>query len=374
MNKNKAILAVTMAFLLTYGAANAVPSGPFGYDLQKDLHRNEQPKETKQEDKSTDTTPVAPARPTSAKPFYSFVPIKDIYVDSVDNTVYYSNPTINGAINKYKKGNYTGCLQELYSYIKKHPSDGYAYYYMGMAYTKIGEKKAAANCYQKTINCNAKGKLLERALKGRDCITGGVYCHSLDLDNANISDPLDQFINAPYEGNGFSPELQEQYKKDQLKNLQRTINRKENLNNRDLNKIDKFDNNKGEVFVGEKIAMSPSINSEPTNSEVMDAIDVLKRAGLNITTAPAQNGANEEIPTAQNQISGVSNFVPNQELQQLNMMLGNNNNNNDSMMNLLPYMMNSNNNGQKVDPQVIQAMMMNSMMNSLNSMNTNDDK
>ena len=372
MKKNKAILAVIMAFLMTYSVANAVPSGPFGYDLQKDLHRNDQPKETKKEDKATDTTPAAPARPTSAKPFYSFVPMKDLYVDSVDNTVYYSNPTINGAINKYKNGNYTGCLQELYSYVKKHPSDAYAYYYMGMAYTKIGEKKAAANCYQKTINCNAKGKLLERALKGRDCITGGVYCHSLDLDNAGLSDPLDQFINAPYEGNGFSPELQEQYKKDQLKNLQRTINRKDNLNNKDINKIDKFDNSKSELFIGEKLAMSPNIDSEPTNSEVMDAIGVLKRAGLNITASNVQNGMSEDT-TNPSQTSNISNFVPNQELQQLNMMLGNNNNN-DSMMNLLPYMMNTNNNGQKVDPQVIQAMMMNSMMNSLNSINTNDDK
>lgn len=65
--------------------------------------------------------------------------------------------------------------------------------------------------------------------------------------------------------------------------------------------------------------------------------------------------------------------MPSAEMQQINMMLGNGNNNNDSMMNMLPYMMNAGNNGQNVDPQVIQSLMMNSMMNSLNTMNFNDN-
>ena len=52
------------------------------------------------------------------------------------------------------------------------------------------------------------------------------------------------------------------------------------------------------------------------------------------------------------------------------MMLNNGNaNNSDPMMNMLPYMMQ--NNGKNMDPQMIQALMMNSMMNSLNGMNTN---
>ncbi len=373
MNKKRALLALLMASFMTWGIANAVPSGPFGYDLQKDIHRTEEKKEEKPAD-TANATPDTPPRPTSAKPFYSFVPIKDLYTDSIDNTVFYANPTINSAIGKYKKGNYTGCLQELYSYIKKYPNDAYAYYYMGMAYTKIGENKVAAKCYQKTINCNAKGKLLEQALKGRDCLTGGVYCHSLDLDSS-FSDPLDQFINAPYTGNGFSPALQEQYKKDQLKNIQRTINRKENLNNKDLNKIDKFDNSKtkSQTFIGEKLAMSASINAEPTNTEVLEAIDVLKRAGLNISTGTLETDNNTTSQTVTN-TNSTANIMPNQELMQLNMMLGNNNSNNDSMMNMIPYMMNAENNGQKVDPQVIQAMMVNSMMSGLSNMNSNDDK
>ena len=57
------------------------------------------------------------------------------------------------------------------------------------------------------------------------------------------------------------------------------------------------------------------------------------------------------------------------------MMMGNNNNNNnDPMMSMLPYMLSNNENGKNVDPQVIQAVMMNSMMNSLNGLNSTDNK
>ena len=53
----------------------------------------------------------------------------------------------------------------------------------------------------------------------------------------------------------------------------------------------------------------------------------------------------------------------NDEYAQLSMMLGsNNNNNNNYMMNMLPMLMAQNNNGKNIDPQVLQSMMMNSML------------
>lgn len=377
MSKNKAIAAAVMMMLfMTYGTANAVPSGPFGYDLQADMHRDEQPKEEKPETekKDTDVNRSIPVRPTDAKQFYSFVPLADLYTKSVDSSVYYPNATVNSAIAKYKSGNYTECLQHLYSYIKKHPSDAYAYYYMGMAYTKIGESAAAKNCYQKVINCNAKGKLLEQALKGRDCITGGSYCHAFD-PNPSIpgADPLDEFINAPYTGNGFSPELERQYKQQQLNNLQKEINRKDKLDEDTKNKMREIQNT-SEGITDNKISMSTGfaarLDSTPSNAEILDAIDVLKRAGLNISAGslePAKSESSNKVNPAD--------FMPSAEMQQLNMMLGNNNNNNsDAMMNMLPYMMQADNNGQKIDPQVIQSMMVNSMMSSINSMGNTDNK
>ena len=98
----------------------------------------------------------------------------------------------------------------------------------------------------------------------------------------------------------------------------------------------------------------------------MHAIDVLKRAGVSIsvTTAKSDSKPVEVNPSA---------YV-NPEYETINMMLGNgSNNNNDAMMNMLPYMMSTNNDGKNIDPQVIQALMMNSMMNSLGNLNSNDN-
>ena len=187
------------------------------------------------------------------------------------------------------------------------------------------------------------------------------------------SDPLDTFINAPYTGNGFSPELEQQYKQQQLNNLQKQINRKDTLNENDINKMQEIQGEK-EGFIGEKLAMSANINSEPTNTEVLEAIDVLKRSGLNITAENMSSETTDGTTATTSNSIDPSVFRPSQEMQQLNMMLGNGNNNNDPMMNMLPFMMNANNNGQKIDPQVIQSMMTSSMLNSLNSMNTNDNK
>lgn len=385
MSKNKAIIAATMMVLLvTGGIAGAVPSGPFGYDLQKDMHRSEnkakerdaqaQTQMQTQEQQNVSGADVS-VKPTDAKKFYNFIPIADLFVDSVDNTVYYPEATMNSAIALYKKGNYTECLQQLYSYIKTHPNDAYAYYYMGLAYTKIGENNAAKNCYQKVINCNAQGKLLLQALKGRDCITGGVYCHAFDdaatvVANPESSDPLDKFISAPYKGNGFSPELEREYKQKELENLQREINRKNILDGNDLDRIHKLQN-RSEALTDDKLAFTTgfaaSITSEPSRAEVIEAIDVLKRAGLNISVDF------EDKTSADVKKYNPADFMPSPEMQQLNMMLGNSNNN-DPMMNMLPFMMNADSNGKNIDPQVVQAMMMNSMMGSINGLGNTDNK
>ena len=113
------------------------------------------------------------------------------------------------------------------------------------------------------------------------------------------------------------------------------------------------------------MAAGISSESEPTDEEVLNAINVLKRAGVNIsvTTGKTESKAQAVNPAA---------YV-NPEYETINMMLGNGNNNNDAMMNMLPYMMSTNNDGKNIDPQVIQALMMNSMMNGLGSLNSTDN-
>ena len=375
MSKEKTILIAALALFTVTG----ITGRAFGYDLYSDMHRSSAQPASASED-GGNAQPEESANPAVYKPktaldFYSFVPIAELYVPSIDNnSTYYSNPTVKSAIYKYKKGNYTGCLQELYAYIKKHPADAYAFYYMGMAYTKIGEYDVAQKCFQKTINCYAKGRLLELAVKGRDCLSGGPYCHepinpplpTVQVDPSQDDPELDAFINAPYRGHGFSPALEKEYKQQQLNNMQKTINRKEKLDRDDIDDIKQIERNKTEGISGELLAMAADITSEPTNEQILDAIDVLKRSGLNIST-----GA---LPSASSSAAVTPTTYVNPEYESINMMLGNNNNNNDAMTNMLPYMLSANNDGKNVDPQVIQAVMMNSMMNSLGSLNSTDNK
>lgn len=126
MSKTKAIFTVLMMMAVTGGAAVAVPSGPFGYDLQADMHRSENKKvETPKTPQTSTNTNDSGASLSSnsiktAKDYYSFVPLKDLFVASIDHSSdNYTNPTLKSALTRYKQGNYTGCLQELYSYIKK---------------------------------------------------------------------------------------------------------------------------------------------------------------------------------------------------------------------------------------------------------------
>jgi len=234
--KSLVLLAVAAIMITTYGATSEAVPGPFGYSLYDDIYRDED-KPAEQPD--AEAAEQVDLTPKTSKDFYSFVPMKDLYVSTIDSSKYYPNASMKSAIYRYKTGNYTGCLQELYSYIKnpKNINDAYAYYYMGLAYAKLGESTAAKNCFQKTINCDAKGKLLELAVKGRDCISGGEYCHqpiNPIPGGIEVEDQLDAFINAPYTGNGFSPQAEKDYKEMQLRNMQKKINNKDTLNRDDI--------------------------------------------------------------------------------------------------------------------------------------------
>ncbi len=280
-----------------------------------------------------------------------------VIADSLNpNKVYYPNANIKSVANKYKAGNYTGCLQELFSLVKKDPSNALAYYYMAMAYTHINLKNEAVAAYEKVIALNPNDFLVDYAIKGRDCLTDGPACKPVETAQEELSE-LDKFINAPY-GNGLSPKLNQEVKQKQLINIKETINQKENLEQQDIQRIKDFDKKKlnynQDVETGEKVA-------QVSDEEVLKAIQTLKDAGLNLTVQ-------QENPYSQ--------MLQYQDpkMTELSMLLGNNNNNNNgSMMNMLPMLMSQAQKGQNIDPRVMQAMMMNSMMADF-SFNSDNNK
>lgn len=395
---NKKLILLLTATLLIGGMnldykAFAVASGPFGYDLQKDINRPKSAPKKWETDKPTSTDQSKTAENKEETPDVSE---SAIFLDKYAvNPKYYPNATTKSAIAKYKSGNYTGSLQELYTILKKDSANATAYYYLAMVYTKLGETAAAKSCYQMVINLNPNDTIVKYAQRGKSCLTDAATC-GLETTFTDSSDEpldeLDKFIQAPF-GNGFSEELSNELRKKQLQNIQNKMNRGLPLSEDDLKKLEEY--NKSEGIKTDKLAMASDM---PSNDEIINAVQVLKRAGLNISTqmpessgtkapkgtatsVPAKVEPIEDEPVAQttpttntaaNTANPANYYTPDPQIQQMTMMLNNGNNGNyDPMMNMLPYMMQ--NEGKNMDPRVMQALMMNSMMNSLNGMNTNNN-
>lgn len=276
-------------------------------------------------------------------------------LDFSKQTVYYPNATTKSIATKYKTGNYSGCLQECYSLLKKQPNNSLGYYYLAMVYTHLNKKEEAVAAYEKVIELKPNQYLVDFATKGRDCLTDGPTCHPESQPKKDEQlDDLDKFIRAPY-GNGLSPELNNEVRQKQLNNIQKTINQKDNLENQDIQKIKKFDNNKSESEETIKIA-------QVSDEEVLKAINTLKEAGVNVSV---QSSATENpYAMAQYQDPRVA---------EMSLLLGNNNNNNNSMMNVVPMLMNQAQKGENIDPRIMQTLMMDSMMSGFNNLNSNNN-
>lgn len=306
---------------------------------------------------------------------------------------FYSNPSLESIKAKYKKSNFAGCLQECISYVKIHPNDTLGFYYMAMCYTKVSDKENAIKAYEKVISLNANPMIVKYATNGRNCVLGEdkekcyqnvnepdlIYPYAnignnvdltpvdpnvlinrnlanlqnklspqavdenkdnkngqnngkdddknkINLPFANQDAQLDKFINAPY-GNGLSPDLNKEYKQLQLRKIQESINNGEDNPEKDMNNVNDikhFDKQSDSGTI--KLAyVAPS--------------DEMKKLSQDPEFTQSQR-----------------------ELDELRMLLGNDNSSkssSDDLMNLVPYMSGQDKN---LSPEVIQAMMIKSMM------------
>lgn len=306
---------------------------------------------------------------------------------------FYSNPSLESIRAKYKKSNFAGCLQECISYVKLHPNDTLGFYYMAMCYTKVSDKENAIKAYEKVISLNANPMIVKYATNGRNCVLGEdkekcyqnvnepdlIYPYAnignnvdltpvdpnvlinrnlvnlqnklspqavnenkdnkngqnngkdddknkINLPFATQDEQLDKFINAPY-GNGLSPDLNKEYKQLQLRKIQESINTGDDNPEKDMNNVNDikhFDKQSDSGTI--KLAyVAPS--------------DEMKKLSQDPEFTQSQR-----------------------ELDELRMLLGNDSNSkssNDDLMNLVPYMSGQDKN---LSPEVIQAMMIKSMM------------
>lgn len=262
------------------------------------------------------------------------------------------------AINKYKKGNYTGCLQDCQAIIKRDPSNALAYYYMGMSYAQAGMKDAAVNSYANVLALNPNPRLLEYATTGKRCLETPDQCHPSDTSQQDQS-ALDRFIASPTV-DGLSSTVRKNVQQRSLDAIKNEINADKEIDSYDLRKLNQ---NEEPAMKADKIANDAQV--APTNDEIVAALKVLKKAGLADYSQAVVN--NPYVQEANYQ---------NPEQAQLNMLMGadGKSQNNDAMMNMLPFMIAQNKNGtSNYSPQMMQSVIMNSMMSNMN-FNMDNDK
>lgn len=268
----------------------------------------------------------------------------------------------NIAIKKYKHGNYTGCLQDCQYIVKNNPSNAIAYYYMAMSYSHAGKKDEAINAYSKVLSLKTSQMLADYARTGKTCIESPDKC-SLDMSTKftpvtqELSD-IDRFVSSPsLESNSVKQDLRQKH----LNELKNEINSDKEMDSYEFNKLNQAEPEykvaqavltSQESNVLQSSSMEDSVGNaikQPTNQDIANAIKTLNAAGIN----PYPQSNNNQAA----------------DMAQINMLMGNNQSQpNNSMMNMLPYMLTQNKNGENnnVSPQVMQAIIMNSMMSDFN--------
>ena len=236
----------------------------------------------------------------------------------------YSADGVAGGIKKYKEGNYTGCIEWMNNVIKNDPANALAYYYLAMSYVQAGRKDDAIDNYSKVILLNTNSLLTEYAERGKLCLE--------DPDKCQVKDEKSGFIESPF-GSGFSKSVEDQMEKRELEIMRKQINTDKDIPEYKLKEYRDF-------------SSQNNTNDMPSNDEIVAALRILQRAGLQNYSMPTQ---------ANMQINDISAF-----LGQNNLGTGNN------LMNMLPYL---NNGNMRNNPQLIQTMLMNQMMPDFSSTN-----
>ena len=279
------------------------------------------------------------------------------------------------AIKKYKVGNYTGCLQDCLAISKKDPSNSIIYYYMAMSYVQAGKKDAAIRSYSRVLSLKPNPKLLEYATTGKRCLETPDKCQ-LETTTPGSSSDVDKFIARPY-SDGLSDSVKADFEKKHLETVKQEINNNDDVDGYQLKQFKDYSKQHSQVEVnGEKIAQK-----KPSNDEIVAALKVLNDAGLSSYVQQSQAQAQQ----TQQQVQTTENVYPyNQancqtpEQTQLNMLMGGNSqySNNNAMMNMIPYMLAQSKDGKSnYSPQLMQSVIMNSMMTDFNfNLDTDKDK
>ena len=248
------------------------------------------------------------------------------------------NNSMKIAIKKYKNGNYTGCLQDCQDIVQKHPS-AIAYYYMAISYVQAGMKNEAIDSYGKALSMKPSAQLSSYASLGKKCLETPDQCVP-DANSQSNPTEMDKFINSSNEG--ISDSTKKDFRQKHLNTVKNQINKGKELDDYSFQKLNQKQDENHKIAQG------------PTNEEIQNALKVLKEAGMNTYNTEGNSNLNDV-------------YAQNAELMQLKTMFGGNSQNNSQSMDMLPMMLMQNKNGtSNYSPQMVQSMIMSSMMGNLN--------
>lgn len=240
------------------------------------------------------------------------------------------------AIQSYKNQNYEECVTKMKTIVKNDPTTALGYYYLGLSYAKLGKKSLAIQNYNKVISLGSDKILMNLAEQGKAC-AGGKTITAVDAQLEEIEETSNIELNA---------KVEETQQAKQPKEKQETPKTTKVIKASDYNN-----------------------NTQPTNDEIVNAIKVLQKAGLlgTLGVNGVNNMNNNNQYNSYNQ-AGMPQMDPKTQQMNAMLMMMQNGNNNNGMMNMMPFMNGSNG---KINPEMIQMMMMNQMMPNFSTGNGN---
>ena len=248
------------------------------------------------------------------------------------------------AISLYNSGDYSECIKNLNTVISQDSSYPVAYYYLGLAYAKTGEKGLAIKNYDKVIRFSSDKSLKTMAKAAKDCLgTSGFTGLDAQISVLKTSN-AERFL---------TPEI----RKEQNNCVEKEYK----------------EHKKTPVVKAEKI------DRPPTNDEIGAAIMTLKKAGLwgNVQSMSQtnNNSQSQQDMMAKMYMQQMQQQMNNPAYLMMNMNGNNSNNGMNNMMNMLPFMMGQNNNDNpQMNQQFIQTMMMSQMMPNLDFSSSDNNK
>lgn len=234
-------------------------------------------------------------------------------------------PQVNSGISMYKQQNYTGSVQALKSAVDKNPNDVLARYYLAISYVQLGMRKEATDAFDEVVKRDKEiGGLAKLSQQALDCYADETKC-------ASKKDDMGAFIKS---GDFLYKDAKQKIQGAQLKQIMDTINSGE----------------KNLDFTNYRL-LNDASDVMPTDEEVANAVRVLAKVGFN---PYAQNAINPAVYQA-----GVS-----PQLAQLAIM-GQTPQTGTNYANVIPYLMSQGadaTGNSKIDPRLLQSMMMNQMI------------